>query len=82
MVAGWFRRFLIMSEKNWEIGGVEGLRRIIQKQGVGFQEMEKKWFGGPQHLNPHMDRLCLDCTRREQVLGLDAPQGKLYACTR
>lgn len=60
--------------KKREIGGVEGLRGIIQKQGVGgFPEMEKKWFGGPQHLNPCMYSPGLYRTRAEQVLGLVAP---------
>lgn len=67
----------VRGEKKREIGGAGGLRGIIQKQGVGFPEMEKKWFGGPQHLNPHMDRLGVYRTRAEQVLGLAAPQGKV-----
>lgn len=48
-----------MTEKKnkLEIGMVRWLRGIIQKQGVGFPEMEKKWFGGPQHLNAHIERL-------------------------
>lgn len=50
------------SDNSWLCQGKEktgklvGLSGIIQKQGVGFPEMEKKWFGGPQHLNPHMYR--------------------------
>lgn len=55
MVTGWFRQFLIMSGGK-KTGKLVGLSGIIQKQGVGFPEMEKKWFGGPQHLNPHMYR--------------------------
>lgn len=60
-----------------EIGGVGRLRGIIQKQGVGFPEMEKKWFGGPQHLNPHMDRIGFYRMRVQQVLGLSAPKEKI-----
>lgn len=77
VVAGWFRQFLIMSgeKKTGKLVGLGELRGIIQKQGVGFPEMEKKWFGGPQHLNPHMDRLSFYRTRAEQVLGLAGPQG-------
>lgn len=73
MVAGWFRQFLIMSGKKREIGGVGWLRGIIQKQGVGFPEMEKQRFGGPQHLNPHTDRLGLYRTRAASLV---APQGE------
>lgn len=69
--------------KKKKTGKLVGLRGIIQKQGVGFPEMEKKWFGGPQHLNPHMDRLGLHRTRAEQGLGLLLPlRGRLCACKR
>lgn len=67
----------VRNKKTGKLVGLWGLRGIIQKQGVGFPEMEKKWFGGPQHLNPHMDRLGLYRTRAEQVLGHAAPQGNV-----
>lgn len=49
---------------------VRWLRGILQKQGVGFPEMEKKWFGGLQHLNPHIDRLSLRHTKAELEMEL------------
>lgn len=65
MVAGWLRAFLNMTgKKEKETRRGWRLRGIIQKQGVGFPEIEKKWFGGPQHLNPHMDRLGLKSRKR------------------
>jgi len=55
----------VRKKKSWEFGWVGKLRGIIQKQGVSFPEMENKWFGGPQHLNPHIDKMGLDCTRAD-----------------
>lgn len=60
-------------KKKLEIGTVRRLRGIVQKQGVDFPEMEKKWFGGPQHLNSHIDRPGLYHTQAELDLELVTP---------
>lgn len=67
MVAGWFQTISdhVEGGKTEKIVEKGGFRVIIQKQGVDFPEMEKKWFGGPQHLNQHMDRIRFYCTRVE-----------------
>lgn len=59
---------MIQENGYWLVWGVQ---RIIQKQGVDFPEMEKKWFGGPEHLNQLLDKHGLYCTRAEEHMGLD-----------